>query len=394
MAKQQGGGGDKGDFESTLVVTAVASVILALMAWWMFGDRLSSFFGVIRRYELIPFAHFFEHAASQQALLAQLNGGPLDFHNTLGMLDATGRYVRFLYLPPLPFLTYYLFKKSTRLRYQRKHTMVSLMKDQAVLWPEIAPIVGKQDLLMNGDLDHDGEWAVALTEWEFAEKHGLANRQDKKVDEDKARKVFGAQLGPRWTSFKSLPPHRKALYAALLLRIAEQKSAKEKDRELADYMAYLGGTGSKPVMEDACIAKLRLMSKSFADHGLKGMDVSWADEVFAKYGQHPNLLRVHSQHAYVYTVLATMLQLSRSDGILHSPMFIWLKTVDRGLWYMLNNVGRYAFHVECAGVAAHWLWEKTVSMPCPTPMVDKAVQGLQIGLLEYTEDDSLDRLYK
>lgn len=382
MAKN--GGGEKSDFESTVLAVAIGGVLAVLGAWYLLGPYISAVLGVLRRVELIPFALFYDGAATIRFKLLQTNGGAIDFHNLLRMMASSGIYVRWLYLPILPILAFVLLTKSNRLNYQKQHTMASLAKQESAIWPEISPIVGKQDILMNGD-EHTGDWAVALTEWEFAEKYNLANRLDKKLDKDAARAVFAAQLGPRWSGFSRLPGYKKGIFAALVLRVAGESDKGE--------------------------AMFRVMAKSYSLGGLSGMDVSFADGVIATYGQHPNVLRAIAQHAYVSTLLATMLQLSRAEGVLASPMFIWLKAVDRGLWYLLNNVGRYAFHVECAGVAAHWLYEKTVGEACSTPMVESAISkvgvrtindkaqqtligGLEMALLEYTEDDALDRLYR
>lgn len=379
MSKQGGGGGEKGDAETNMLFMGIAIILVLVGAWMLFGPRYSSTMGILRRYEMIPFAFLFSKAGSIYAELVRIDGASLSFTTTLAMLSSSGFYVRWLYIPILPVLAIIMLTRSTRGRYQRQHTMATLAKQESAIWPEIAPIVGKQDLLMKGD-EHTGDWAVALTEWEFADKHKLAVRPvadgkilpggavEVAVNRDAARAVFVKQLGPRWSGAAKLSKHRRGLYAAFLLRIAGES--------------------------DEGLRVLRLMAKSFAVGGLEKMDTSFADGVIAKYGKHEHVLRAISQHDYVFTVMATLLQLSRADGVLASPMFIWLKTCDRGLWYMLNNVGRYAFHVECAGTASHWLFEKTVGQACPTPMVEKAIDGLKMGLQEYTEDDALDRLYK
>jgi intracellular multiplication protein IcmP len=214
-----------------------------------------------------------------------------------------------------------------------------------------------------------------MTEWEFSNLHQIADPKVQELDREKARTVFVTQLGPRWNGVNALPKHAKALYAAFALFIVGDR--KEGERVL------------------------RKMAKTFAEGekeggiraGLKAMDTSFVDAALAKHGDHPLLRRVLTQHAYVFTVMATMLQIARSAGVLASAMFIWLKPVDRRLWYTLNNTGRYAFHVECAGIMAHWLWEKTVGEACPTPMVEKALDGLSMALKEYCEDDSEDRMF-
>jgi intracellular multiplication protein IcmP len=378
------GNKEKADFESNAIYIGIALFVMILVAWFLLGPFITSLYGVIRRYEMMPFAAFSTSAAGLYGKLVDLNGESLDFSNFVGMLNSTGYYVRWLFLPIPPILAFLILRGSVQLKYQTTHSMRSLAKQESALWPEISPVIGKQKELLDSD-EHSGGFAVALTEWEFAEKHNLANKKDGVLNKDAARKVFAAQLGPRWSGPSKLPPYKKGLYAVFVLRMSDQG--------------------------DLALKMLRLMAKTFAEKGVDGMDTSWADGVIAKYGKNPNISRAISQHAYTNTLLATMLQLSRGDGVLASPMFIWLKTVDRGLWYLLNNVGHYAFHVECAGVAAHWLYEKTVGEACITPMVENAVSqramrkvndtmkdvligGLEMALSEYAEDDSLDRLYR
>ncbi len=46
------------------------------------------------------------------------------------------------------------------------------------------------------------------------------------------------------------------------------------------------------------------------------------------------------------------------DGVQASADFLWLKPIDRRLWYMLNTVGRQTPFAEVAGPYAHWLAER------------------------------------
>ena len=78
--------------------------------------------------------------------------------------------------------------------------------------------------------------------------------------------------------------------------------------------------------------------------------------------------------------MATMLEIARSDGVLASSEFLWLKPVDRQLWFMLNSVGRQTAVGEIAGGIAHWLAEKKVGRALRTPMIKEAVNSLAAAL--------------
>ena len=53
-----------------------------------------------------------------------------------------------------------------------------------------------------------------------------------------------------------------------------------------------------------------------------------------------------------------MLVAARTDGVLASAEFLWLKPVDRQLWFMLNSIGRRTPFVEVSAPYAHWLVER------------------------------------
>ena len=78
--------------------------------------------------------------------------------------------------------------------------------------------------------------------------------------------------------------------------------------------------------------------------------------------------------------MASMLELARTDGVLASAEFLWLKPLDRNLWYMLNCVGRQTPFPEISGPFAHWIVEKRLRRPLKVPMVAEAVDALDVAL--------------
>src|SRR5260363_436592 len=57
-----------------------------------------------------------------------------------------------------------------------------------------------------------------------------------------------------------------------------------------------------------------------------------------------------TQHPYPRTLLMALLIEARTLGVLPSSHFIWLKPLDRALWYALNTAGRKVPFIESAGV--------------------------------------------
>jgi intracellular multiplication protein IcmP len=60
-------------------------------------------------------------------------------------------------------------------------------------------------------------------------------------------------------------------------------------------------------------------------------------------------------------------------GVLAPAQFLWLRGVDRNLWYALNNLGRRSFHSEGMGAMAHFMAEQAAKKPLPIPRVDTAI---------------------
>ena len=88
------------------------------------------------------------------------------------------------------------------------------------------------------------------------------------------------------------------------------------------------------------------------------------------------------KHAYLLTVLASLLEASREDGVVPTAEFLWLKPIDRRLWYMLNSIGRQTPFCEVGGPFAHWRAEKAMGRRCLVPMIDEAIKALEIAIKE------------
>jgi hypothetical protein len=74
-------------------------------------------------------------------------------------------------------------------------------------------------------------------------------------------------------------------------------------------------------------------------------------------------------------------------GVLSTSLFLWLKRIDRPLWYALNNVGRRAFHIEGAGAISHYFMERLQREAVSKPFMDSAIAGLKKYLEDYHISD-------
>jgi len=233
-----------------------------------------------------------------------------------------------------------------------------------------------------GLLDADG---AIVNDFHEIIMHAENNRKmNGTLNREKSANVFRKQLGPLWSEPESLPPYMKGVLACLMARVC--------------------GNGPQEATK---------ISEMMSSVPQKQRNFSFADAVIKKYREHEYFVEITSRHAYVYTVFATMMQLARlgaNPGVFASSQLKWLKPIDRRLWYTLNNVGRHAFHVECAGIMAHWLAEKEIGVRLEIPCVDNAVAmiervnvgkkvtekvigGLELSLKEFCDADG-KRIYQ
>lgn len=61
-----------------------------------------------------------------------------------------------------------------------------------------------------------------------------------------------------------------------------------------------------------------------------------------------------ARYRFAAAMLLGSLDYARSSGRYSSSAMLWLKQVDRGLWYAVSNLGRGAYHVEGLAAIAHF----------------------------------------
>ncbi len=301
--------------------------------------------------------------AQEIYLMQTLDPAAVEWAQMILLLGLVGAYIRYPFGFILAVLAVVLYRSDITQKFRRAHSMKTLRAQEQVNWPSIMPIV-KLDLA-NQDISV-GPWAMALTPMEFARKYNLLKKNDALVDTPlpgmewtagirraDAKRVFTLQLGPYWQGFDHCPPAARALAAVFMARM-------NRDRAAAS-------------------AILVELDKGFAS-GRMNFDV--ANKTLNQYKNAENVQEVVSKHAYLLTVMASLLKASRDDGVVASAEFLWLKPVDRRLWYMLNSVGRQTPFAEVGGPFAHWRAEQVMGRSALAPMVDEAIKALEIAIRE------------
>lgn len=295
--------------------------------------------------------------------MQSVNPARVTWAQLVDLTHNVGTFTRYPVMVILFILGFFLYRSDITLKYRKTHDMKTLRAQEQANWSSIMPIV-KEDLVSQ-DIDV-GPFAMALTPMEFARKYALLKKDDLLLDNPTpgeemtagirrgdAKRVFTLQLGPYWSGFEQAAPHARALAAVFMARI-------NRDRGSATY----------------------ILDKLNASYAAGAIDYSVATATLKKYQGYDNIQKIISRHAYLLTAMASLLAASRDDGVVPSAEFLWLKPVDRRLWYMLNCVGRQTPFSEVAGPYAHWRAELAMGRRSLVPMIDEAIKALEIAVKE------------
>lgn len=374
MAKGGGGGQpDQSEGAMGMLWIIAALFVFGYAFWYVFKVQIIHFYFLLKLWEIDFFSLFTHNLQDVRTYILSVDPAKLNFDDVIKVGNAVGHYLRI----PVVILIFVLalsiyFLNSTRL-YKRTYSMTDLVKLEKANWPQITPIIGLD--LDKKDIDK-GPWAMALTPMLFCKRHNLleehkiqpkegmtrkeSNRLEVALKRGHANKLFSIQLGPLWQGVDKLPMHAKALFSVFAARYYSDSKAAE---------AILSRLSSSSVTK---------------------LDFTGVDELCKKYVGKKHIQEIINSHAYVLTVMASMLQAAREDGVQASADFLWLKPVDRRLWYMLNTVGRQTPFVEVAGPFAHWIAEKQMGRRLLVPMVEQATNALETALREiiYLPDET------
>jgi len=246
-----------------------------------------------------------------------------------------------------------VYWKHPQTGYRDIESMKSLANKVRKIFPAINIINGLD--LVKTSVD-DGPWAMADTPIEFAKKHHLIRRDRKTgeivLDSNKANLIFSQQLGQPWRGVDALPAHQKALFAIF----AAFANYKRDDAE----------------------TKMEEIAASLTPDQVKTGKIKFdTDTLLKKYRDSKVVQNITKRHAYTATIFMELLTEARKSGIVLNSLYLWLKPLDRKLWYVLNNVGRKAVYAEAAAIQAHWLAERRLGFAINQPMIDEAISALQ-----------------
>ncbi len=361
-APQQGGQPDN----SMAIIWIVLGIFVLLgIIWIAFKKALVSAYFKLKLFEISVISLFTHQLNNVRTVILSANPDKIVFNDVVLIGEAVGNYMRFPFIAIILVLAFVVYVTNSTRIFKRIYTMRDLVREEKENWPQIVPIASLD--LVKTDINK-GPWAMALTPMQFCKRHKLLEEHKRQYQEGMSRKewgkievtlkrgqankIFAVQLGPVWQGINRLPPHIKALFAAFAARCNQDSKAAE--------------------------TLLRQISASSA----KKLDFRGVDELCKKYENTKMVQHITSSHAYILTVMASMLVGARTDGVQATADFLWLKPVDRRLWYMLSSTGRQTPFVEVAGPFSHWLAEREIGRKLMVPMVEEATNALEIALKE------------
>lgn len=354
---------------SASMIWGVAALFAALGGIWIaFKNYIVIAYLTLKLYEVKLLSLINEeHFASFQATILTILADPkkATFNDLMVVGVGVGDWLRYPFVILMVVLAFVVYFSNTTRVFKRIYGMRDLAKLEKVNWPQITPVVDLD--LIKTDIDK-GPWAMAMTPIQFCKRNklleevrpqrreGMHRKEWNKIEvvlkRGEANKIFALQLGQLWKGVDKLSPHTRALFAIFAARM-------NADSKVAETM-------------------LRQLSASATTK----LNLAGINELLKKHENTKLVQKIVQSHAYVLTVMASMLEGAREDGVQASSDFLWLKPIDRRLWYTLNTVGRQTPFVEVAGVFAHWIVEKEAGRKLLVPMVEEATNALDVALKE------------
>ena len=310
-AAPQGGQPDN----SMGVLWITAAVFLAIgVVWYFFKIYIIGFYFKIKLLEISLISFFTNNLSDVRTFILSATPQQVTLDTVMKVGQAVGYYLRIPCAALIVILAFVVFFANSARSFKSAYSMRQLVEEEKNNWPQIMPIA-KLDLV-HTDIDK-GPWAMALTPMQFCKRNKLLEERRGQPQEGMSRKewdrvhvtlkrgeankIFAMQVGPLWKGASKLPPHAKALFVAFAARINEDTKV------CADLLARINTSSAKR------------------------LNFAGVDEFCKKYEGTKLVQKIIKSHAYVLTIMASMLEAARQDGVQTTADFLWLKPVDRKL---------------------------------------------------------------
>lgn len=368
-----------------ILICLMIGVLFVLPAWY--ASRAGYINGSLlelAKAQIMGFTAFSDEAHQALGLMAQAEPAALSWDQMMNVLRYSGKWIRWPYVVVLAALGVAAIFMGRTAGLVRRLNMDSLLMHNAESFACLRPIVGRGKYLLSPESYDTGPWRIARTPLQFALEHGLLLDKDGQaftaeqalrrglphvdlpayghahLDEDKAATVLQEQLGRTFSGFGAMSNERKALASAFLAYAVgdKQDCVRLLDAVSASYTEGEKQPPTCPVLEDSAFQK-RVV-------GLWNAHKKLLNEPF---------LKRHA--AFELPLFMAMLTLARKKGVLASSQFLWLRPLDRSLWYALNQCGGRAAWAEGFAAWAQYAAEEKAGTSLPEARTAHAVQRLK-----------------
>jgi intracellular multiplication protein IcmP len=318
----------------------------------------------------------------------------------------TGSYLRWIIIPPFLIWLVAMWRKDPIFKYRRQMNIMSLLEKNARIFFSVRPLVGENLL---SEKSYKGNWRPFINPFNYALENNLFSMEGKSVkevkkylatlfkkrvnmderlvgdyenptlDEARAEELFKRQLGERiwehdrrpetkkdiWGMLMKMPKHKRALATVLLCHYVAERDLKKEGDALLEQFADSYYTEKLKKKKKKKVWSVDALNVEGVDDKLR--------EILKTY-DFDMVIIPFLFHAWSHTLLISLFSQVKT---ITSADFIWVKPVDRELWYVLNNVGRKTYGSEGAGAFAHFQVEVGLGRPLTSPDVDSAVAGLR-----------------
>ena len=368
-------------FACLIIVFCIVPLLYAAHSEVVNGPLLT-----LAKAQIKAFTPFFEEAEIAFGRIDAADPAVLSWDTMQKVLRYTGSWIRWPFLLLLVLFGVASIFMGRVSGLVRRFNMESLLKNNAESFPCLRPVVGRGKYLLSPTSYDSGLWRIARTPVQFALEHGLLLDEQgtpftpeqalknglpstalpawghARLDEEKARAVLTEQLGKPYEGDKGFSPCRHALAAA--------------------FLAYADGD------KKGCIALLDAVSLSYTEENGQAScpvlkDDNFVSKLKKQWECHSSVLSekcltIHA--AYELPWFMALLCRARQKGVLGTSQFLWLRPLDRPLWYALNQCGGRAAWAEAFAAWAHYQAEEKVGMLLMEPHVQPAVASLRQSL--------------
>lgn len=351
-----------------------------------YSETVNAWLLSLAKTQIKVFAPFSEEAHTAWARIAEADPATLSWETVQKVLRYTGSWIRWPFV-----LLLVLFGVASIFMGRigglvRRFNMESLLRNNADSFPCLRPVVGRGKYLLSPESYDSGPWRLARTPVQFALEHGLLVNDagepfapdqalrhglpstelpawgHARLDEAKTLAALTKQLGKWFEGYEGFSPCRRALAIA--------------------FLAYADGN------KKGCVAILDAVSGSYREENGQAACPILETETFAEHlektwKQHKSVLREKSLLNHVAFELPWFMALlyrARQKGVLASSQFLWLRPLDRPLWYALSQCGGRAAWAEGFAPWAHYTAEEQAGQALPEPCLDAAVASLRGAL--------------